>query len=185
MSRNSFENAKRRLNGLPGALQRACFAAMGRTLSHSKTVLSREIRSEYSIKAKTACRAISAKRVKGSGSTSAEIRVRGPNLFASEFAMRPRTDTTGAKRREVRLGIRKTGLKAWIADLLEKRYCCRERLPLLTRWSRCLARLSLVWLPMKKSLKHWNRPLPKPLNAAWIMKSSEFCQKEQNDIRFV
>lgn len=112
MSRNSFENAKRRLNGLPGALQRACFAAMGRTLSHSKTVLSREIRSEYSIKAKTARRAISAKRVKGSGSTSAEIRVRGPNLFASEFAMRPRTDTTGAKRREVRLGIRKTGLKS-------------------------------------------------------------------------
>ena len=85
MSRNSFENAKRRLNGLPGALQRACFAAMGRTLSHSKTVLSREIRSEYSIKAKTARRAISAKRVK---------------------------DTTGAKRREVRLGIRKTGLKS-------------------------------------------------------------------------
>ena len=179
MSRNSFENAKRRLNGLPGALQRACFAAMGRTLSHSKTVLSREIRSEYSIKAKTARRAISAKRVKGSGSTSAEIRVRGPNLFASEFAMRPRTDTTGAKRREVRLGIRKTGLKS------VDRGFVRKGLLLQRKTSSSYPLEPVLWLLMTRSLKPWNRPLLKRLNVAWITKSSDFCQKEQNqnDIR--
>ena len=111
MTSDQFSYARRALKGIPGGLNKAMFAAMGRALSHTKTVLGREIRNEYTIKARTARSAITAKRVKGSGSSQAEIRVKGSNLLANEFSLRPKTDTTGAKRKAVRLGIRKGGIR--------------------------------------------------------------------------
>lgn len=111
MSSNSFAKAQRTLKRASSLVQRASFAAMGRAMSHAKTVLGKEIRSEYSIKARRARSAITAKRVKTSGSTQAEILVRGGNLLASEFSLRPKTDTTGGRRKAVRLGIRKGGVQ--------------------------------------------------------------------------
>ena len=111
MSSNSFAQAQRILKRASSLIQRASFAAMGRAMSHAKTVLGKEIRTEYAIKARRARSAITAKRVKTSGSTQAEILVRGGNLLASEFSLRPKTDTTGGRRKAVRLGIRKGGVQ--------------------------------------------------------------------------
>lgn len=111
MSSNSFAKTQRILKHASSLVQRASFAAMGRALSHAKTALGREIRSEYTVKARTARSAINTRRVKSPGSTQAEILVRGGNLLASEFSLRPKTDTTGGRRKAVRLGIRKGGVQ--------------------------------------------------------------------------
>ncbi len=111
MSSNSFANTRRALKKIPGGVQKALYASMGRALSHSKTVIGKEIRKEYTVKARTARQAISAKRSKKAGSIAAEICVKGRNLLAGEFLLRPKTDTTGSKRKVVRLGIRKTGTR--------------------------------------------------------------------------
>lgn len=96
---------------IDGALGKAVYFSASRALTHTALILSKEIRKEYSVKARTARSAISKRIQKKKGHMNAQISVKGPNLFAQTFNLRPKTDTTGAKRREVRLGIRKSELK--------------------------------------------------------------------------
>ena len=96
---------------IDGALGKAVYFSASRALTHTALILSKEIRKEYSVKARTARSAISKRIQKKKGHMNAQISVKGPNLFAQTFNLRPKTDTTGSKRREVRLGIRKSELK--------------------------------------------------------------------------
>ena len=108
MSSDAFGRAERALKNIPGGLWRAVYSAMGRTLSHGKTALRREIQKEYTVEAATVRKALSSRRVKSSDLVQAQICVKSTNLLASQFSLQPQTDTTGTKRAEVRLGIRKS-----------------------------------------------------------------------------
>ena len=111
MNQNSIEKARKLLANIDGALGKAVYFSASRALTHTALILSKEIRKEYSVKARTARSAISKRIQKKKGHMNAQISVKGPNLFAQTFNLRPKTDTTGSKRREVRLGIRKSELK--------------------------------------------------------------------------
>ncbi|GAB1826803.1 phage tail protein [Turicimonas sp. TL08] len=111
MSSNAFDRARRALDGIPDGFQKAVFSAMGRTVSHGKTSLRREIQKKYTVKTKVIRKTIATKLIKKPDITEGQVQVKSPNLLANQFSLRPQSDTTGAKRKEVRLGIRKGSTK--------------------------------------------------------------------------
>lgn len=108
---SSFDKAAKMLQSVSGGINRAIYAAMGRTLSMAKTAVTREIRQEYEVKASTVRKTVTSQRVKESNSTKGVIRVKSANLLANQFKFKPRSETTGAKRRSVQVAIRKGGAR--------------------------------------------------------------------------
>lgn len=111
MTQINFQRAAERLRSIPTGFKKAVWGALGRTLTHAKASISKSVRQEYNVKAARIKSSISVERQSTGLGTKGIVRVRGSNLLASNFLVRPKTDTTGSKRRLVRLGIRRGRFK--------------------------------------------------------------------------
>lgn len=102
----SIANAERMLKGIPGGLQKAVRLSFNRALEEGRTEAIRAVTSEYTLKAKTVRPTFKFKKASTSR-LDAELSSRGANLPLEEFSHRPTSDTTGAKRKQVRVAVKK------------------------------------------------------------------------------
>lgn len=102
----TFERASKLLEGIPGGVEKATVSALNRALQEGRTAGVREVTNIYAIKAKDVRGAIEL-RAANKGDIEAEMFVSGTNLSLKRFAIRPNSDTTGAKRRQVRVARKK------------------------------------------------------------------------------
>lgn len=103
--------AEKMLKGIPGAAEKAVARALNRALVSGRAEGTRAARSEYTIKA-SAVRADFAgmKRARPNDLT-AELAARGRPQPLSVYKFAPKSDTTGARRAQVRVAVKKGGLK--------------------------------------------------------------------------
>lgn len=109
-NKNSFEKAAKLLAGIPNGVETAMSRAFNRALQEGRTAGTREVTKQYTVKAKDVRSTFAMKRASKSN-LEAELSSKGQRLPLSSFAHRPSTDTTGARRQQVRVGVKKGGLK--------------------------------------------------------------------------
>ena len=110
VEKNSIEKAKNLLSGIPNGFEKAMVRSLNRALQEGRTAGTREASRRYTVKAKEIRPTFKMHRASGSN-LEAELSSKGGNLPLSSFAHRPNTDTTGANRKQVRVGVKKGGLK--------------------------------------------------------------------------
>ena len=104
----SIQKAERLLAGIPGGIEKAMYRSMNRALQEGRTVATREATKLYTAKARDIRSTFKIHRASGS-SLDAELVSIGANLPLSKYSHKPQTDTTGAKRKQVRVGVKKSG----------------------------------------------------------------------------
>ena len=108
--KNAFERASKLLEGIPGGIEKAMVSAQNRALQEGRTAGTREVTKVYTVKAKDVRSSFAMHRASKSD-MNAELVSRGKRLPLSTFAHTPKYDTTGANRRQVRVGVLKGGVK--------------------------------------------------------------------------
>lgn len=108
--KDSIERAAELLEGVPNGFQTALSRAFNRALQEGRTAGVRAVMKEYTVKARDVRPTFKMQKASKSN-LDAELLSRGSNLELNRFSHRPQTDTTGNKRREVRVGVKKGGLK--------------------------------------------------------------------------
>lgn len=99
------------LESIPKGYEKAVSRAMNRAALAGRSAAVATIREDYTLKASTIRRHFSIERA-SVGSLEALVMVKGTMLPLVQYKTRPKTDTTGAKRRQVRVSVRKKeGLK--------------------------------------------------------------------------
>ncbi len=104
----ALEKARDLLVDVPKGMETALMRAYNRALITGRKVASKAITKEYTVKAKDAKSTFSMKKAKRSD-LNAELASKGKNLPLSAFAYRPKRDTTGKKRKDVRVSVKKDG----------------------------------------------------------------------------
>lgn len=107
---SAFDRASKMLEGIPGGVEQAMMRAQNRALQEGRTAGTREVTKTYSVKAKDVRSTFAMHRASKSD-LNAELVSRGKRLPLSIFAHTPRQDTTGANRKQVRVGVLQGGLK--------------------------------------------------------------------------
>ena len=110
IEKNALETATRRLEGIPNGINTAVMRAFNRALQEGRTAATREVAKQYTLRAKDVRPSFAMHRASTS-SLNAELVSRGERLPLETFAHRPRTDTTGRDRKEIRVAVRRGGLK--------------------------------------------------------------------------
>ena len=110
VEKNALETAAQRLEGIPDGINTAVMRSFNRALSEGRTAATREVAKQYTLKAKDV-RPSFAMHQASRSSLNAELVSRGARLPLETFAHRPRTDTTGNKRKEIRVSVRRGALK--------------------------------------------------------------------------
>lgn len=106
-----IERAQKLLEGVPNGMQTALMRSFNRALQEGRTAAVRETTARYTLKAKDV--RPSFKMGKASkANLNAELTSTGKRLPLSLYAHKPTTDTTGARRKPVRVGVKKGGIKA-------------------------------------------------------------------------
>lgn len=107
----AIDKAKDALSEIPGGVETAMMRAFNRALTQGRTAGTRAVTGSHTVKAKTVRPTF--KMYKASRQNLyAELVSRGKNLPLTSFTYRPKTDTTGSKRKQVRVQVKKTsGLK--------------------------------------------------------------------------
>lgn len=108
--KNAFEEAEKLLAGIPGGIEKATSRALNRALQEGRTAATREVTRRYTVKAKEVRPTFKMHKASNSN-LEADLTSTGENLPLSSFSHRPSTDTTGAARKQVRVGVKKGGLK--------------------------------------------------------------------------
>lgn len=108
--KNAFERAEKLLAGIPGGIEKATSRALNRALQEGRTAGTREATRRYTVKAKDVRPTFKMHKASGSN-LEAELSSNGRSLPLSAFAHKPNSDTTGARRKQVRVGVKKGGLK--------------------------------------------------------------------------
>ena len=103
-----IEKAMQMLEGIPGGAEKALSLAINRTLDSAKTEAVRAVSDEYTIKQKNVRPTLRVKKSNAS-TLEAEIISEGSNINLMEFKVSPRTDTTGNKRKPIRVQVKKGG----------------------------------------------------------------------------
>lgn len=106
----AIERADRLLAGVPGGIQQAMISSFNRALLEGRTAGTREATKRYTLKAGIVRRTMVMHRA-NKNSIEADLASRGRRLPLRYFAHKPRTDTTGANRREVSVAVRQGALK--------------------------------------------------------------------------
>lgn len=104
--RDVLKRVAESLQGIPSGFEIAVSRAMNRAVLAGRTVGIATIREEYALKASTVRQHFVIEKAHRN-STEATIAVRGSMLPLSQFETRPRSDTTGAKRKPVRVVVSK------------------------------------------------------------------------------
>lgn len=108
--KNALERAEKLLAGIPGGITKATYRALNRSLQEGRTAATREATKLYTVKSKSVRESMAMHRA-NSKNLNAELVSRGKNLPLASFTHRPTHDTTGARRKQVRVGVKKDGLK--------------------------------------------------------------------------
>lgn len=110
VDKNALETAARRLEGIPDGLNTALMRSFNRALSEGRTAATREVAKQYTLRAKDVRPSFAMQRA-SKGDLNASLVSRGSRLPLETFAHRPRSDTTGNRRKEIRVGVRRGSLK--------------------------------------------------------------------------
>lgn len=108
--KNAIEEASKLLEGIPGGIEKAMSRALNRALQEGRTAATREVSRRYTVKAKEVRPTFKMHKASNS-KLEADLSSTGENLPLSSYLHRPTTDTTGAQRKQVRVGVKKGGLK--------------------------------------------------------------------------
>jgi hypothetical protein len=108
--KNAVERASKLLEGIPGGMQKAMTRALNRALQEGRTAGTREVTRRYTVKAKEVRPTFKMHKASNSN-LEAELSSTGQKLPLSSFTHRPNADTTGANRKQIRVGVKKGGLK--------------------------------------------------------------------------
>lgn len=130
----ALERAGRLLSEVPGGVEKALVSSLNRAAQMGKTQATREVTSRYTVKAKDVRPTMKLSRATKS-SLEAEIESRGPALGLSHYRHSPRSDTTGSRRKPIRVAVKRDGgLKplgkafVWRGKIMERSQ--RTRLPI-------------------------------------------------------
>ena len=104
-----IDEAQRLLAGIPNGLPMVLSRSLNRALSEGRTAAIRGVTDEYTIKARDVRATFATQRATRS-KLQASLTSRGGNEPLSKYAYRPRVDTTGARRKSVRVGVRRGAL---------------------------------------------------------------------------
>ena len=104
--KKALEKAQFLLQNCKNGFEKAVSRAINRSLTHSRSQASKLIRQDYTVKATTVRQTFKLKRASKTDLEGAFIS-KGPTLAAHNFKFSPGQDTTGAKRKAVKLTIRK------------------------------------------------------------------------------
>lgn len=104
----SVQKAERLLAGIPGGIEKAMYRSMNRALQEGRTVATREAVKLYTVKSREIRSTMKISRA-NSSNLDAELISMGANLPLSKYSHKPKTDTTGAKRKQIRVGVKKSG----------------------------------------------------------------------------
>lgn len=102
----AIENAKELLSDVPGGVETAMMRAFNRALTQGRTAGTRAVTKSHTVKAKTVRPTFKMYKARRQN-LYAELVSRGKNLPLSSFTFRPKTDTTGNKRKPVRVQVKK------------------------------------------------------------------------------
>lgn len=107
---NSIDKAIKYLSGVPGGFETAMMRASNRALQEGRTAAVREATKQYTVKARDIRPTFKMHRA-SKANLQASLESKSGRLPLSTFAHRPTTDTTGANRKQVRVSVKKGGLK--------------------------------------------------------------------------
>lgn len=107
---DAIEKAQKYLAGVPKGFETAMMRSLNRALQEGRTAAVRETTKQYTIKARDVRPTFKMQRA-SRADLSASLESNGGRLPLSTFTHRPTTDTTGANRKQVRVGVKKGGLK--------------------------------------------------------------------------
>lgn len=121
----NVERAERLLSGVKGGATTALVRALNRASESGRTAAVRETTTRYTIKAKDIRPSIKLEKASKTNLT-AGISSKGPRIPLSAYLHKPKTDTTGAKRRPVYVSVKKGSLKPlgqgfiWKGDVMQR-----------------------------------------------------------------
>lgn len=108
-AQEQIERASRYLAGIPQGVEIAMLNAMRRALTAGRTAGTRKVREVYAIRAGDVRKAFVMSRRPSRSDLEGELKSRGKSLPLNRFRFRPTSDTTGARRRLVRVSVKKEG----------------------------------------------------------------------------
>lgn len=106
LEREALKKAQFLLQNCKNGFETAVSRAINRSLTLARTQASKLVREDYTVKARTVNKTYKLKKASKSNLEGTFLS-KGPTLGAHEFKFTPKSDTTGAKRRAVKLTIRK------------------------------------------------------------------------------
>lgn len=109
-NKKALERATRLLEGVPGGIQQAIVSSFNRSLQAGRTAATREATKHYTLPAAIIRKTMAMHRA-NKNDLNAELVSRGRREPLYRFKHTPKTDTTGANRRQVRVAVRKGTLK--------------------------------------------------------------------------
>lgn len=107
---NDLKKAARLLEGVSNAIPSVFSNAMNRAVEQGKTEAVRCVTKEYTVKAKTVRDTLRIKKA-NKNDLSVELNSRGARLPLRDFQHSPRNDTTGNKRRQIRVAVKRGAMK--------------------------------------------------------------------------
>lgn len=107
---DAIEKAQKYLAGVPKGFETAMMRSLNRALYEGRTVAIRETTARYTVKA-SEVRPTFKMTTAHKKNLTASLESKGASLTLSTFAHSPKTDTTGANRKQIRVAVKKSGLK--------------------------------------------------------------------------
>lgn len=104
----AMERAASLLSGVKNGYEVAVSRAMNRAAVSGRAAAVTTIREEYTIKASTVRRNFAISKA-SKGNLEAIVSSKGPNIPLVNYRVSPKTDTTGTKRKQVRVAVKKKG----------------------------------------------------------------------------
>lgn len=110
IDKNALERASKLLSEVPGGIQTAMMRAFNRALQEGRTAGTQAAVKAYTLRAKD-IRPTFAMHKATRNNLEADLSSKGRNVPLSAYAHKPSTDTTGANRKQVRVSVKRGGLK--------------------------------------------------------------------------
>lgn len=110
-TKGAIEQAQKLLSEIPKGYEKATARALNRAATAGRAAAVSTIRQTYTVKASTIRDKFSISRA-NFGNLEAIVAAKGPVIPLGSFRVKPATDTTGARRANVRVSVKKGGAKS-------------------------------------------------------------------------
>lgn len=107
---STAEKYAKMLEGIPRGYEKAMSRSINRALATGRTVATRETAKRYTLKSRDVRETFKTQRA-SNGNLEAALISTGANLPLSRYKHKPTSDTTGARRKQVKVSVRKGALK--------------------------------------------------------------------------